>query len=58
MTITYSADLTAQITLPLAIANTAYLSDGLGSLWERSATVIANGMGIYLPLVGRGQSTE
>ncbi|MBN1815530.1 MAG: VCBS repeat-containing protein [Anaerolineae bacterium] len=58
VTITYSARLGSQITSPLAIVNTARIDDGLGNVWERSATVIANGYGTYLPLVGRSESTE
>jgi hypothetical protein len=53
VTITYSAGLGTQVTSPLAIANTARIDDGLGNLWERSAVVIANGYGTYLPLVVR-----
>jgi uncharacterized repeat protein (TIGR01451 family) len=51
VTIAYSARLDAQLTWPLAIVNTALIHDGLGNVWERSAAVVANGYGIYLPLV-------
>lgn len=51
VTITYSARLDAHVTSPRAIVNTALVDDGLGNVWQRSAAVVVNGRGIYLPLV-------
>jgi uncharacterized repeat protein (TIGR01451 family) len=51
VTITFSARLAAQVTAPRAIVNTALVDDGLGNVWQRSATVVVNGRGIYLPLI-------
>jgi hypothetical protein len=53
VTITYSARVEAQLTVPLTIVNTALVDDGRGTVWERSAAVVANGYGLYLPLVVR-----
>ncbi len=58
VSITFSARLGTQLTLPKAIVNTAVISDGLGNVWERSATVIANGRGMYLPLVFNKQQAQ
>ncbi|MBN1933600.1 MAG: VCBS repeat-containing protein, partial [Anaerolineae bacterium] len=42
------------ITTPQVIGNVVKINDGLGSVLERQAVVIANGYGVYLPLVLRG----
>jgi hypothetical protein len=38
---------------PRLIVNTALIDDGLGHLWQRTAAVVANGYGLYLPLIQR-----
>ena len=51
--ITFGVTVSAQLTTPHTIVNTALLDDGLGNVLERQATVIANGYAVYLPLVLR-----
>ena len=53
VTITFSVAASQGLTAPQAILNTALIDDGLGNVWQRSATVIANGYPNYLPLVLR-----
>ncbi len=53
VTITFGVTISAQLTTPHTIVNTALLDDGLGNILERQATVIANGYAIYLPVIQR-----
>ncbi len=51
ITITFGVSLNVQITIPYAIPNTVLIDDGLGNLWSKDATVIANPHTTYLPVV-------
>jgi hypothetical protein len=53
VTITFNATVSDQITTPRVITNTALINDGWGNVLQRQAIVIANGIGMYLPLVKR-----
>jgi uncharacterized repeat protein (TIGR01451 family) len=53
VTITYGVTVSAEISTPRAIVNTALIDDGLGNVWQRQAVAIVNGHAIYLPLVSR-----
>lgn len=53
VTITFGVTVSEQITTPHAITNIALIDDGLGTVLERQAVVIANGYPVYLPLVAR-----
>jgi uncharacterized repeat protein (TIGR01451 family) len=53
VTISFSAVVEAQVTMPLPILNTAWIEDSWGHEWVRQATVIANGQGNYLPLASK-----
>ena len=52
VTIQYEVTVNAGITAPTPIAFTAVLDDGVGKQNTLSATVIANGLPTYLPLIG------
>jgi uncharacterized repeat protein (TIGR01451 family) len=51
VTITFSAEVDAQILNPVPITNTVIIDDGLGHLIQRNAIIIPNGYALYLPLV-------
>ena len=51
VTITYVMTTSSAITLPTVILNTALIDDGLGNIHTRTAGVIVNGYGVYLPVV-------
>ncbi len=51
VTISFNATVDAGITAPQAIVNVAWLDDGQGNIRSRQATVIVNGLAIYLPVV-------
>ena len=51
VTITFSATVSEEITLPHTIVNRAWIDDGQGTVWQRLAVAIANGQAIYLPVV-------
>ena len=53
VTITFSAAVDQAVTAPQAILNMALIDDGQGTVWQRSATVIANGYATYLPFARR-----
>jgi uncharacterized repeat protein (TIGR01451 family) len=53
VSIVYRVAVDGGIATPRAIANRAWLDDGLGNVWERRAVAIANGYAIYLPLTYR-----
>lgn len=40
---------------PVALSNVALIDDGQGSVIERTATIIANGHAVYLPMIRKGQ---
>jgi uncharacterized repeat protein (TIGR01451 family) len=51
VTITFGVSVSQEITLPYTIVNIAYINDGLGTVWERRAVVVANGYIIHLPVI-------
>jgi uncharacterized repeat protein (TIGR01451 family) len=51
VTITFGVSVKSQVTQPQVIQNTAFVDDGQGNVWQRQATVIANGLPAYLPIV-------
>ena len=51
VTVTYVMTTSSEITLPTVILNTALINDGLGNLLTRTAGVVVNGYGVYLPMV-------
>jgi hypothetical protein len=51
VTITFGVTVSEQITTPHAIVNTVLINDGLGTVWQRQAAVIANGYAVYLPVI-------
>jgi uncharacterized repeat protein (TIGR01451 family) len=51
VTITFGVTLSLELEGPYPVANTALVADGLGNTWHKTAVVIVNGLGIYLPLV-------
>jgi hypothetical protein len=53
VTITYSAQVDAGLSEPTVLVNAVQISDGLGTVWERQAVAVANGFGVYLPLIFR-----
>jgi uncharacterized repeat protein (TIGR01451 family) len=53
VTITFGVSVKAQVKAPQVIRNTAFVDDGQGNVWQRQATVIANGLPAYLPIVTR-----
>jgi len=53
VSITFGVTVSEQITTPHVIPNTVLIDDGLGNVWQQQATVIANGLAVYLPLVLR-----
>ncbi|MEW5717718.1 MAG: FG-GAP-like repeat-containing protein [Chloroflexota bacterium] len=53
VTITFSAAVRPEITNPQVIVNTAQINDGLSSVLQRQAIVVANGIPRYLPFVKR-----
>jgi hypothetical protein len=53
VTISFGVTVSEAVTMPQAIAFTALIDDGLGNVWQRQATVVANGIPIYLPLALR-----
>jgi uncharacterized repeat protein (TIGR01451 family) len=53
VTITLGAIIDEGITAPHAIVNTVLIDDGLGNVWSRQATAIANGRATYLPVVAK-----
>jgi uncharacterized repeat protein (TIGR01451 family) len=53
VTITYQMSLSASITLPTPIVNTAALDDGEGRILQRVAVAFVNGLEVFLPLLRR-----
>jgi uncharacterized repeat protein (TIGR01451 family) len=53
VTVSFDVTVNPAVSTPTPIVNTAQIDDGLGNLLERSVTLIANGMGIYLPIISR-----
>jgi uncharacterized repeat protein (TIGR01451 family) len=53
VTVHFDVTVSDQIVDPRPIVNTAQIDDGLGSVWQRQATVIANGHTTFLPLALR-----
>ena len=53
VTITYSAQVDAGLSEPTVLVNRVLIADGQGTVWERRAVAVANGFGVYLPLVFR-----
>jgi uncharacterized repeat protein (TIGR01451 family) len=51
VTVTYVMTTSSAITLPTAILNTALIDDRAGNILTRTAGVIVNGFGVYLPVV-------
>jgi uncharacterized repeat protein (TIGR01451 family) len=51
VTVSYVMTTSSAITLPTVILNTALINDGLGNIHTRTAAVIVNGYGVYLPVV-------
>ena len=51
VTITFGVTVSEQITEPHTIANTAFINDGRGKIWERRSAMVVNGYAIYLPLL-------
>jgi uncharacterized repeat protein (TIGR01451 family) len=51
VTVIYVMTTSSQITLPMVILNTVLINDGLGSVHTRTAGVVLNGYGVYLPTV-------
>jgi len=51
VTITFGVTVSEQITSPHVISNTALIDDGLGNVWQRQKTIIANGYPVYLPAI-------
>jgi len=51
VTITYSASVDAGITEPMFLVNSVLIDDGLGNLLQRTATTIANGIAVYMPMI-------
>jgi uncharacterized repeat protein (TIGR01451 family) len=55
VTITYGVTVSEQITMPHVIRTTVWIDDGQGTVWQRPATVVANGFATYLPLIFRAR---
>jgi uncharacterized repeat protein (TIGR01451 family) len=53
VTITFGVTVSERVTTPQAIVNRALIDDGLGKVWARQATVVANGYATHLPVVWR-----
>lgn len=53
VTITYSASVNAGITEPTSLVNTVLVDDGFGNILERRAIAVANGFGLYLPIISK-----
>ena len=53
VTITFSAQVGAEVTAPTLITNVALSDDGLGQVWRPAAAVMANAITVYLPLSQR-----
>jgi uncharacterized repeat protein (TIGR01451 family) len=53
VTITFGVTVSERITTPQAIPNMALIDDGLGNVWSRQATAVANGHATHLPVVRR-----
>jgi uncharacterized repeat protein (TIGR01451 family) len=53
VTVTFDVALDPQITTAQVITNTAMIENGLGGELQREATIIANGVAIFLPLTMR-----
>ena len=51
VTITFQAQLNTLPAAPYRVTNTVQLNDGLGIVLERQATVVVNGLAVYLPLI-------
>jgi uncharacterized repeat protein (TIGR01451 family) len=51
VTITFSATVSEEITLPHTIVNRVWINNGQGTVWQRQAVAIANGLAFYLPVV-------
>jgi len=51
--ITFGVTVSEQITTPHVIPNTVFVDDGLGNILELPATVVANGLAVYMSLVMR-----
>jgi uncharacterized repeat protein (TIGR01451 family) len=53
VTVTWTATVDPDIAVPAAVVNTAALADGRGHLLHRTAVVVVDGLGTYLPLILR-----
>jgi len=53
VTIRFSATVSATLQSPRSIINTALIDDGLGHLWSRTASAIANAKTVFLPVIQR-----
>ncbi len=51
--ITYNVILDAGVTDPQVVRNTMLIDDGLGNVYQRQATAIANGYTVHLPVVNK-----
>jgi hypothetical protein len=51
VTITFSAAISSQASTPYAIRNVVFIADGLGNVWQRQATAIVGGHGVFLPMI-------
>jgi uncharacterized repeat protein (TIGR01451 family) len=50
VTLTFGVTVSAQLTAPRTLVNTAWIDDGLGDVLQRQAAVIVNGLAVYLPI--------
>ena len=55
VTIRFNVTVDSSIDSPQTIVNVVQLDDGLGHILERQATVLANGLATYLPIVSKDQ---
>ena len=55
VTIQFDVLVSAAISSPQAIVNTALIDDGDGNVIQREATIIVNGLRSFLPVVAKGQ---
>jgi uncharacterized repeat protein (TIGR01451 family) len=53
VTIHFNVTVDPALSSPSAIVNTAYVNDGAGQVLTRTASAIADGYAVYLPVVGR-----
>jgi len=53
VTITLSVTVSEQLTQPEAIVSVLWIDDGPGTVWQRQAVAIVNGLVLYLPVICR-----